>query len=141
MPSLRDLVQQTRHELKQHDGPEIEDAHDALDTIEAHARGEHTVEHARDLVDELQTADEHSPRIDLPTTKIADHFGVLDDDVDDQEDDVDEADEPPKLEELTYDQLYELALTHDVDPRSDMGKAELVDALDDLGAVPDPHMA
>jgi hypothetical protein len=140
MPSLRDLVSQARHELEQHDGPEIEDAHDALDTIEAHAEGEHTVEHARDLVDELKTADEHSTSIDLPTTQIADHFGLLDDDVDDQEDDVDEADEPPTLQELTYDQLYELAQTHDVDGRSDMSKAELVEALDDLGAV-DSHMA
>jgi len=39
-------------------------------------------------------------------------------------------DEPPKdLDSLTYDELYERASERDINGRSDMTKAELIDAL------------
>ena len=39
-------------------------------------------------------------------------------------------DEPPQgLDSLTYDELYERASEYDIDGRSEMDKAELIDAL------------
>ena len=36
---------------------------------------------------------------------------------------------PPKLDDCTYDELYEIASDHDISGRSDMSKDELIEAL------------
>jgi len=56
---------------------------------------------------------------------LADAYGVSADDL------VREEDGPPDdaVEELTYDQLYELAKERDVDGRSEMSKDDLIAAL------------
>lgn len=130
MPSLRDLVNQSQHELNAHAGDDVDDAQDALDTIDAHARGETTAEDPDELIRKLEIVDGRHPAMEIPTASLREHFDVLT--AGDQDDDVD----VDALEDLTHDQLYELAQDHDVTGRSSMDKAELVDALEDAGADP-----
>lgn len=124
MTSLRDLVQTTRAQLDQHSSAEIDDAHEALDVIEDHAKGEDTAEDVDELLASIEAATEAHPRMQPPLAELGRELGV----------DVDDPRIDDELEALTVDELGDLARELDIEGRSGMNKAELVAAIQDARA-------